>query len=209
MTKPRQGEGIEAGFAYDALDGEVARLVQSTARRIRGRVKRTVDDLIATGTDLARVKAALPHGQFGRWLRAEFGWGERAAQNFLSVAERFGPKSALIADLRIVPTAAYLLAAPSVPGDVRDRAIARAEAGETITTGVARELVAQARKGGAGKRKRVAAGVLAPRLLATLERYHKRWSHKELAELARHLRQFADRLDPGDRAGAAKAAHKG
>ena len=208
MTKPHQVEVIEAGFAYDALDGEVARLVRSTTRRIRGRVKRTVDDLIATGTDLARVKAALPHGQFGKWLRAEFGWGERTAQNFLSVAERFGPKSALIADLRIVPTAAYLLAAPSVPGDARDRAIARAEAGETITPGVARELVAQARKG-AGRRKRVAAGVLAPRLLATLERYRGRWSRKELAELARHLRQFADRLDARDKAGAGKAAHEG
>jgi hypothetical protein len=29
------------------------------------------------------------HGQFGPWLKAEFGWSEHSAQNFMSVAERF------------------------------------------------------------------------------------------------------------------------
>lgn len=58
---------------------------------------------------------ALEHGQFRAWLRGEFGWSERMAQNFMSVAERFGPKTEIIADLTIQLTVVYLLAAPSVP----------------------------------------------------------------------------------------------
>jgi hypothetical protein len=41
------------------------------------------------------------------------------AQNFMSVAERLGPKTEIIANLTIQPTAAYLLAAPSVPAGVQ------------------------------------------------------------------------------------------
>ena len=36
---------------------------------------------------------------------------------------------------------------------------------------------------------------LAGRLVTVLERYRDRWDPKELAELARHLREFADSLD--------------
>jgi hypothetical protein len=36
---------------------------------------------------------------------------------------------------------------------------------------------------------------LAGRLVTVLERYRDRWEPKELAELARQLREFADSLD--------------
>ena len=81
--------------------------VRSAADRIRERVKKTVEDIIEVGNDLLAVKEALPHGQFLPWLRAEFGWSERSAQNFMSVAEQF--KSAKIADLPIQPSAAFRL----------------------------------------------------------------------------------------------------
>jgi hypothetical protein len=44
-----------------------------------------VEDIIEVGNDLQAVKDALPHGQFLPWLKAEFGWSERSAQNFMSV----------------------------------------------------------------------------------------------------------------------------
>ena len=75
------------------------------------------------------AKEALPHGQFGHWLKAEFGWSKRIARNFMSVAERFGPKAQVIADLTIQPTAAYLLVAPSIPDEDREKATERAQAG--------------------------------------------------------------------------------
>jgi hypothetical protein len=137
---------IEEQFDYSPLEKTVADKVQSAAERIRQSLKRTTDSIIEVGQELIVVKAALPHGKFGPWLRAEFAWTERTAQNFINVAERFGPKSEIISDLMIDPTAAYLLAAPSAPDEARQAAVERAEAGEHITAKVAKEILAQERK---------------------------------------------------------------
>jgi hypothetical protein len=114
--------------------------VRSAADRIRDRVNKTFEDIIKAGNDLLAVKEALPHGQFLPWLKAECGWSEWSAKNFTSVAEKF--KSAKIADLPIRPSAAYLLAAPAVPDEAREKA----EGGEQITFATAREIVAEVRK---------------------------------------------------------------
>ncbi|HEY7155629.1 MAG TPA: DUF3102 domain-containing protein [Gemmataceae bacterium] len=194
MAKQPKGELVVVGFNYDLLETKLADKVRSAADRIRERVKKTVEDIIEVGNDLLAVKEALPHGQFLPWLKAEFGWSERSAQNFMSVAEQF--KSAKIADLPIQPSAAYLLAAPSVPDEAREKAVEKAEAGEEITFAAAREIVAEARKKKRPRRqKTMPAEKLAGRLVTVLERYRDRWDPKELAELARHLREFADSLD--------------
>ena len=118
------------------------------------------------------------------------------AQNFMSVAGCFGPKSAIIADLTIQPTAAYLLAAPSVPDAAREKAVQRAEAGEQITTVIAKEIVADARKKKRPRKQKVIpSDRLALRLAKVLERYRDQWDQKELVELAERLREFADSLD--------------
>src|SRR4051812_1880466 len=96
---------------------------RSSAAGIREIVKKTLAGAIEVGNELLAIKEGLKHGQFGAWLKGEFGWGERMAQNFMSVAERFGSNPQLIADLTIQPTAAYLLAAPSVPEEAREIAI--------------------------------------------------------------------------------------
>lgn len=194
MAKQPKGELVVVGFNYDLLETKLADKVRSAADRIRERVKKTVEDIIEVGNDLLAVKEALPHGQFLPWLKAEFGWSERSAQNFMSVAEQF--KSAKIADLPIQPSAAYLLAAPSVPDEAREKAVEKAEAGEEITFAAAREIVAEARKKKRPRRqKAIPADKLAGRLVSVLERYRNRWDPKELAELARQLREFADSLD--------------
>jgi hypothetical protein len=196
VTKQQKGELVVIGFNYDLLDTKVADKVRGTTARIREKVKRTLEDLIEVGKDLVAVKEELPHGQFGPWLEAEFGWGERMAQNLISVAERFGPKTEIIADLTIQPTAAYLLAAPSVPDEAREKAIKRAEAGEQITTTVAKEILAETRKKKRPARKKaVPTEKLRGRLVKVLERYRDRWDSKELATLAQQLREFADSLD--------------
>jgi hypothetical protein len=197
MTVAKQATGQLAvpGFNYHELDKSLADKLRSAAERIREKVKRTVHYLIEVGNDLLEVKEALPHGQFGAWLKAEFGWGERQARNFISVAERFGPKSAIIADLTFQPTAAYLLAAPSVPDEARDKAIERAEAGERITTIVAREIVAAARKKKQHRRqKTLSLDKLGGKLTKTLERFRERWEPKQFSLLAQQLREFADAL---------------
>jgi hypothetical protein len=203
VAKQVKGElvPVVVGFNYDVLEAQVADQARNTADRIRQRLKKTLEDLIEVGNDLLAVKEALEHGQFLKWLRAEFGWSERTAYNFTSVAERF--KLATIASLPIQPTAAYLLAAPSVPDEARQQAIERAEAGEEINTVVAKEIVAEARKKKRPRRQKAMPTVkLGLRLMSVLERYRDRWNPDELSELARQLREFADALDkpqPGGR----------
>jgi hypothetical protein len=196
MASQSKGEIVVVGFDYSPLAPTMAKQVRESADRLRDKVKRTIEDIIEVGNDLRAVKDALPHGQFSPWLKTEFGWGERMAENFMSVAERFGAKTEIIADLTIQPTAAYLLAAPSVLDEARQVAIELAEAGEKITTSVAKEIVAEARKKKRPwRQKGVPPGKLALRLVAALERYRERWNRKEFPELARHLREFADGLE--------------
>jgi hypothetical protein len=198
MAKQPKGELVILGFDYSPLDAKVAEQARSTAERIRGRLKKTLEDLIEVGSDLLVVKEALPHGQFGAWLKAEFGWSERMAQNFMSVAERF--KSANFAELPIQASAAYLLAAPAVPDEARQVAIEKAEAGEEITFTTAKEIVAEAKKKRRPKRQRqVPTEKLGLRLVKVLERYKEKWKPDDLSDLARQLREFADALEKGGR----------
>jgi hypothetical protein len=220
VAKQPKGElvPVVVGFNYDLLETKVAEQVRSSADRIRERVKKTVEDIIEVGNDLLAVKEALEHGQFGPWLKAEFGWSERTAQNFMSVfgwsertaqnfmsvAERF--KSAKFAELPIQPSAAYLLAAPAVPDEARQVAIEKAEAGEEITFTTAKEIVAEAKKKKRPRRRKaVPTDKLALRLVRALERYKERWNPDDLSELARHLREFAEALEKPEREGKKKA----
>ena len=195
MAKQAKGELVVVGFNYDLIEAKVAEQARSSAESIRQKVKKSIEDIIGIGNDLLAVKEALPHGQFVPWLQAEFGWAERTARNFMSVAEQFG-KSANFADLPIQPSAAYLLAAPSTPDEARQAALERAEAGEQITTSIAKEILAEARKKKRPKRRKaVSSDKLGVRLVKSLERYKERWNQKELSELARQLREFADALE--------------
>src|ERR1019366_3431295 len=76
-------------FDYDALAPEIAAMVQKTAAAIRQGHQRQVDEVIAAGLALIEVKKALPHGDFGKWIEAEFGWSERTALNYVRVAETY------------------------------------------------------------------------------------------------------------------------
>ena len=60
---------------------------------------------------------------------------------------------------------------------------------------LAKEILVETRKKGVKKRGRAPAEHLGPRLVKVLERYKKRWNPKELGELSRQLREFADALD--------------
>jgi hypothetical protein len=197
MAEESQGTRVivPKSFDFAALDETVAAQVQNAAQRIRQFIKQTVVGIIAIGNELLAVKLALGHGQFLPWVNTEFGWSERMAHNFMAVATRFGPKTEIIADLHIDPTAAYLLAAPSAPDAARQAAIARAEVGEHITQEVAREIVTSFRKSGS-KGQVLSAAKLHDRLVKTVQRCRARWQPDEVAALAQRLREFAASLEP-------------
>lgn len=126
-------------FDYDALDAETRIVVMQRTTEIRERMRLTAQTVLGIGAKLIEVKERLGHGYFGTWLEAEFGWTERTAQRFMSVAGRF--KSVAVSDLNFAPSALYLLAAPSTPEPVRKEALARAQSGERITPSTARTIV--------------------------------------------------------------------
>jgi hypothetical protein len=65
------------------------------------------------------------------WLEREFGWTVRTADRYMQVAKAFKLDTVSNFDgLTIGGSALYCLASPSVPQEVRDEAVARAEAGE-------------------------------------------------------------------------------
>lgn len=127
-------------FDYADLDIATREDVARCTSEIRDLVRRAARDIIEIGERLLRVKAALGHGRFGAWLRAEFAWDERTAQRFMQVAERF--KSDKLSDLEIAPSALYVLAGTSVPEAAREEALERAARGERIGVAEARAIVA-------------------------------------------------------------------
>lgn len=106
-------------FDYNALDLEDKIVVQQKTEEIKVLMRRTAQDVFDIGQKLSEIKNRLGHGHFGNWLKAEFDWSERTAQNFIRVYESF--KSENIADLNFSQTALYVLAA--APEEARLEAI--------------------------------------------------------------------------------------
>lgn len=52
-------------------------------------LKQTAQNIIEVGKRLIQAKALLPHGEFGNWLKNNFGLSHNAANKFMKCAERF------------------------------------------------------------------------------------------------------------------------
>jgi len=128
-------------FDYNDLDLEDKIVVQQKTEEIKVLIRRTAQDVFDIGQKLSDIKTRLGHGHFGNWLKAEFEWSERTAQNFIKVYESF--KSENIADLSFSQTALYVLA--SAPEEARSEAIAIAKE-KTITSVEAKEIVQKHKK---------------------------------------------------------------
>lgn len=75
-------------FDYSSLPANHSERVRELAVGIRAWMRRTAEELVAIGRDLIEVKETLPHGAFGSWLQAEFGWSDRTARRLMAVAEK-------------------------------------------------------------------------------------------------------------------------
>jgi hypothetical protein len=108
-------------FDYAELTEDVALSVRQSADRIRRRERDAVEAIFAIGRELISAKAALPHGRFGPWREAEFGWSERSAQRYMRAVEALGDE----ADTASVLGAAaiHALAARSTPQPVATRSL--------------------------------------------------------------------------------------
>ena len=186
----------EKVFDYSQLAAGEANKLRATAKRIRDKVKKSFASIVEIGRELQKVKESLPHGQFGPWLKAEFGWGERNARNFMAVAGCFHDKTATIADLSLDPTAAYLLASPSTPEEIRTQAIQKAEAGEHVGPTLVRKMLQEAREQSSESPQRLMLETLERRVKGALDRYLEKYDESDRAAYAKVLRNYADSIDP-------------
>lgn len=115
---------------YAGLDARAQVVARKAVEHIGSLQRRLITDIIEIGRTLLAVKKTVGHGHFLPWLREEFDWTERTAQNFMSAAERFGPNPKCVSHLPLATV--YRLAAPSTPDDLREKIIARLEGGEAV-----------------------------------------------------------------------------
>ena len=134
--------GTIVGFNYATLPPDVAKSAKLAAIRIKSALN---ENLIEIGSDLRAMKKKLLHGQFGAWIRAEFGLAERTAQRYMAAA-RLAAKSDTVSDL--APTALYTLASPTTPTSVRDKVIKRLAAGQSFGAREIKGLIRQAKTAG-------------------------------------------------------------
>ena len=107
-------------------------MARAAAAEIRASLGRDIEEAVKAGKRLIEVKAALPHGEFGKWLAAEFGMSERSARNYMSAAETLG--FANRQPLQILPMrSVYLLAAHSTPSAAREQVLRDLGEGKQLT----------------------------------------------------------------------------
>lgn len=89
---------------------------QDAATRIRENMAKTKATYIAIGRDLLSIKDQLAHGEFTKWIEAEFNMTIRTAQNMMNAAELI--KS--FAAVSVLPQAViYKLGSKSTPTQVK------------------------------------------------------------------------------------------
>lgn len=133
-------------FDYESLDQAQRLVIQEHTGEIRKRLRRSAQDVWEIGQRLADVRSRLKYGQFLAWLKAEFGWSQRTAYNFINVYETFGDRFAKLAKVDIATSVLYQLAAPSVPEALRTQVLEAAESGEKITHKSIKSAIKQSKK---------------------------------------------------------------
>jgi hypothetical protein len=128
---PLEETGTNFDFDYETLPFQQRVSVQSVATEIKEHLRHTAQIIWRIGEKLVQVRSQLENRQFNTWLKAEFGWSQRTAYNFINVYQAF-PELANFARIDICISALYLLAAPSTPEDIRHHFLDCAIAGEKI-----------------------------------------------------------------------------
>ena len=84
------------------------RTIAQIADDLAAALKRELADVVAIGGLLIEAQDQLDHGQWLPWLEANFGSSVRTADNYMNAA-RFASKLETVSNLKLRPTALYLL----------------------------------------------------------------------------------------------------
>ncbi len=166
---------------YAGLDTPAQIVAREAVEHIGSLQQRLITDIIEIGRTLLRVKETVGHGHFLPWLRGEFDWTERTAQNFMSAAERFGPNPKCVSHLPLATV--YRLAAPGTPDDLREKIIARLEGGEAVKPDEIASQITDARRAAQRERKEAKKS---PRARARAKMLRDRQHADDAAATAKH-----------------------
>lgn len=122
---------------------EAAPELAEHAQAIRALGERVLSHVLEIGERLSKARALIAHGDWLRWLEAEFGWSDETARRFMSVFEM--NKSHTVWNLDLPLRALYLLARRSTPAEIREEIIERSRGGERFSTADVEEIIAEAK----------------------------------------------------------------
>lgn len=117
------------------IDEDVVTL-EERANRIRQLTANVTQGFIDIGFELIAAKKQIGHGSWTDWLKSEFNWSIRTAQNFMALAERFGKTKTF----SLLPTSTLIKMLALPEGDEEKFAEKQVENGRPIETQSAREL---------------------------------------------------------------------
>lgn len=138
------GENTISTFAYD--DSEQRIVVEQRFTEAQTLMRQGLSNMIEAGGKFAQIRDLLRHnkqGGFERWIETKQ-MESRTVYRLMDLHRAFGTLPQM-SKLDIPATAAFLLAAPSVPDEARAEALQYAEAGERITVAKAQAIVNQYR----------------------------------------------------------------
>jgi hypothetical protein len=136
---------VDRHYGIPAVDGATAdEQLAQRAEAIKALAKRTIADAIEIGHHLIEAKKLCGHGNWLPWLKREFGWSDKTAEQFINVHKLQG-KFEKISDLSLPVSGLYPLARPSTPEAARQEVIDRIERGETFSVAEVEHTIAEAK----------------------------------------------------------------
>lgn len=117
------------------IDEDVVSL-EERANRIRQLTADVTRGFIDIGFELIAAKKEIGHGNWTEWLKSEFNWSIRTAQNFMALAERFGNTKTF----SLLPTSTLIKMLALPEGDEEKFVEKQVENGRPIEKQSAREL---------------------------------------------------------------------
>ena len=118
---------VNGAAAGTEISPDTDQFLATHADAIRRLGKNIINDGIEIGRRLTEVSDRIGHGKWGPWIKAEFDWSETTARRFMNLYEFAQTNSAHLADLNMPVSALYLLAAPSISDELRNKVIERAK----------------------------------------------------------------------------------
>lgn len=138
---------VISNYSYGALENAVALEAQVAAKRINKHLSDVMVSFIDIGFELAAIKKKLPHGEFSKWIVAEFGMSQRTAQNYMNAASLTGAVGSSVVEC-LPQKLIYELGSRGVPTELAIKVYEKTEAGEPIDVDVVMAEIREAKASG-------------------------------------------------------------